>query len=391
MKRRSGWGAALFSLLAAGLIGSGSAQAEAEKAKQVTVGREKIDLASVQFDRTCEHPMAAFSLSENTEEMFHVGVDTALKNAGARLGNFLGVASPKAGDVQQQLIAAAVQKAKKLNWLPASVERLYGQAQFKAYLAGRTLLEREDDDRGLYQIADKMLADSVAAAQEFSPDASIPYEFEIHIEESDGDNAVAFPGGIILIDESLLANPERQGVGQFALAHEISHVLQRHQTQALQSRLVDTAAVSTSLPKFLKTMRDMQRGAQEVMGLVYGGKLIFERNRIDQELQSDACSARLTQRVLSDNNKLAGAVKGFLATLPPPTSEDSAEYHKLRRPDLDAVVEVVGRPLDRHPSTGERQQFLGEVLREIVVVPPPAQPDTTKATAKSKTKAKPKL
>ena len=63
-----------------------------------------------------------------------------------------------------------------------------------------------------------------------------PYTFELHVRGAGEDNAMALPGGIVYIDAGLLreADPAK---ARFALAHEISHVLRRHETRIAQRAL----------------------------------------------------------------------------------------------------------------------------------------------------------
>ena len=68
------------------------------------------------------------------------------------------------------------------------------------------------------------------------PDA--PYEFRVEIDDSSLANAMALPGGLIVVTEGLLAEVESENELAFVLAHELGHFRHRDHLRALGRGLV---------------------------------------------------------------------------------------------------------------------------------------------------------
>ena len=64
-----------------------------------------------------------------------------------------------------------------------------------------------------------------------------PYEFRVEIDTSDTANAMAFPGGLIVVTKGLLDEAETQNELAFVLGHELGHYRNRDHIRAL-GRLV---------------------------------------------------------------------------------------------------------------------------------------------------------
>ena len=143
------------------------------------------------------------------------------------------------------------------------------------------------------------------------------------------------------------------------MAHEIAHVLQRHETRSLQARLTDSI-------DSLDRLRKLIDGATSNPGslLVYSNELmsrfvVFSKG---QELQADACAVRLLDSAFADKKKLAEVIRTYTKSLPPP------EAAAASRNQLEVFVENVGKMdklHDQHPNSVERVANLEKMLAEV--------------------------
>ena len=81
-------------------------------------------------------------------------------------------------------------------------------------------------DERLYEA--QALVDQLAAHW---PDS--PYEFRVEIDNSETANAMALPGGLIIVTEGLLEQVESQNELAFVLGHELGHFRNRDHLRAL--------------------------------------------------------------------------------------------------------------------------------------------------------------
>lgn len=68
--------------------------------------------------------------------------------------------------------------------------------------------------------------------------ADAPYEFRVEIDDSDVANAMAFPGGLIVVTEGLLDEVESENELAFVLGHELGHYRNRDHLRALGRGIV---------------------------------------------------------------------------------------------------------------------------------------------------------
>jgi len=68
--------------------------------------------------------------------------------------------------------------------------------------------------------------------------ADTPYEFRVEIDDSDAANAMALPGGLIIVTQGLLDQVESENELAFVLGHELGHFRNRDHLRALGRGLV---------------------------------------------------------------------------------------------------------------------------------------------------------
>ena len=312
-------------------------------------------MASVMMDKKCHDIVQPYKLSDNMAVMAVFGIEQLKDSVTGDLGRMLGGAGPAQG--QQNVIPAKMKlAAKQLNWLPMRVEKMYGErlhAQETGILARTNALGKK-----LYPIADAML-------QRILSNVGQPYDyqFQLFILKSNNNNAIARPGGYLYVEKGLLDDPAKRPRAYFALAHEIAHVLQRHETQGLQSMLIDSISLKSDLMNLLSNSNG---NFNPVLAHLKTGKNLFRRYHIDQELQADSCGTKLLARTFTDQGELAEAIHAFLKELPKPAASAPAPAPTSDVERLAASVhDIVDTPIARHPDSLERYNNLNIIYQEI--------------------------
>jgi Zn-dependent protease with chaperone function len=350
---------------------STSAAAQAGSAS-VQVGRKQVELATVELDPSCSRLVTPFEPSENVGELTMLGAELAGQAASVSAAEYLqnllaskptrsttGVAT--GAELKRGLPMNIRRAALRMNWLPMSLEQMYGQRQLDELKAAARLLPRDARNAAAdYRKADAMLAEVLAGVKQANP-----YKFELFISTESSENAKAYPGGFIVIDPALIRKPALNDKAYFALSHEIAHVLQRHETRALQARVIDSLSFGASLPELIKTIHQAHSEPAAVMRLLVGGKLLFEKHAESQELQADACALRVLDTGLANDRRLLAAVQGFVNSLPKPKPEVHVPAKPNAAEELGKLSDLVSRPVDSHPTTEARVNNLRTMLVKL--------------------------
>lgn len=377
-----------------------------------TLGKKP--LATFEGDLACTNLVAPFDLTDNAAILAGLGMDGMFnlltesttqwfKQWAQQPVQSSAVATAK-HNISYEMRATAV----RMNWLPMQAEVLYGRTVLEAKNKAGDIQPR-DNARGqrLYPKAQALLDEALKAVDE-----PHDYKFEVHVTVSEEKNAQALPGGIILIDRGLLTDdPEAVKKAKFAIGHEIGHVLQRHETRAVQARIIDTVSLRGSVPELVKTIRRAQSEPAALISLVVAGKLQFERHFANQELAADGCGVRIANNMLKNDTQLIAVLNAFIASLPKPTEDDKPDPFAKAVPQVPSkaptavagaekalatandLMTLVTRPIDQHPATAARVKNLNLTLAEIRKRRDEATADALKKKAliKAKDKAPVKL
>jgi len=315
--------------------------------------------ALVVLDRHCPQLVQPYKLSDNAATLAIFGAKETLTDVLKRAPpGFTGLA-PRSGGAPQPALSGEVSAsmraaAKQLNWLPMPAEVAYGQ---RLHEQQTLVLERDSRlGRQHYPTADRLLQQLLAGVGQ-----PHEYKFRLYILKSSGRNAMALPGGFLYIDQGLVDTPAALPKAQFALAHEIAHVLQRHETKELQSVVVDSIQSRQDLARVMTVTRN---DPNALFAFVKAEKNRYTQHHVDQELQADSCAVRLLSRVLPDRAALAESINVFMKDLPPPTAAP--------KPATNAgpLAGIVDSPLKRHPTTNERLQNLRAIYADVTASPP---------------------
>lgn len=320
-------------------------------------------VASVMLEKNCPQIVQPYRLTDNLATLGSVGMDNELGKLGQRIAAAFGGPSPSRS-APDSSITNVKRAAMQVNWLPMDAEKLYGERQH--LLFEDDILRRESTQgKKLYPIADRMLADVLSGIKE-----PYDYQFQLFILKNPTSNALALPGGYIHIDQGLLVNPELHPKAYFAIGHEIAHVLQRHETIELQSRVVDSFTFKDDL---IKTIVSVKGNPRIVLERVKVQKNLFTRHHMDQELQADSCATRMLSGIFPDQ-QVAKSLDAFLKDLPPDTATKSASASASKsttasKSDVerlaDTTHDIVETPIARHPNSTERRQNLRAISSEL--------------------------
>ncbi|MNO48995.1 Beta-barrel assembly-enhancing protease [compost metagenome] len=319
--------------------------------------------ASVVLDKNCPDLVQPYRLADNVASMTMFSVKEGLKGVTGQLTSMLSgkSAAPTTGG---SLSGSTKLAAKQLNWMPMTAEEMYAERQHNK----RTDLLSRTSKMGkkYYPTADKMLADILASINE-----PYDYRFKLFIVKTDNRNALALPGGYLYLDQGLLDTPEHQRKAYFALAHEIGHVLQRHETKEMQSLVVDSFTVKEELVDTIQSARNNPGAVVDRIKLEKGQ---FTQHHVDQELQADSCAVKMLSHVYPDNQQLAATIDTFVKDLPQvrPVAPSGTSGGSVQAVS-EEVYDIVNSPMMRHPNTRERTDNLQAIYREVTSTTTAAQ------------------
>lgn len=260
---------------------------------------EKADIARTTSedmgDLACLVPVDPFELDANVTRVIMDAI------GGGAAGILLEGKGAKDTAIKQ-----AKEAAKGLNWLPLSVEVRLGEMKRQQI---QQMGEQNDDYaevgdeigfRDKKEAANAIFAELLAM---LPPDQ--PYTFKLVLTKRDQGSAFALPGGLIYLPQGLL--PSKQDSSQdtrkktdrvrVMLAHEIAHVLKRHETRQTQIQLVNLADGVTELKKLLEISdffsKANEKKRDERLGQLAQLLQIGANYSKQQEQQADGCAIRL--------------------------------------------------------------------------------------------------
>ncbi|NIC42416.1 M48 family metalloprotease [Aquabacterium sp. A08] len=236
--------------------------------------------------------------------------------------------------------------ARHLNWLPFVLEEKIGE---HGHQQVADVLRRDSaPGRKLYPALDAALAALLARVPE-----QHDYTFKVHIRKRSETNAVAMPGGYLYVDQGLFdrASGRLTPEGHFALAHEVSHVLQRHETYNTQARILDSIeSLEQGVALFKRVGERDPRAVDKLIRLFGSTRNRFGRFYAEQELHADSCALRLLADTFpqeADYLRIVGSFAERVARHP-----EHSDDHK------DDLITIVNRPIDRHPGGVARMKNL---------------------------------
>ncbi|WP_221797157.1 M48 family metallopeptidase [Oceanobacter mangrovi] len=222
------------------------------------------------------------------------------------------------------------------NQVPPEWEAEMGKSVFAQYQVNYQMLPQQQAQDLLLPITAPLLA-------ALPP---MPYEYQFYVANDASINAFALPGGYIVIHSGLILEADNANELLGVLAHEISHVTQKH-----------------SLRNIISTM-----GTYVVVGLVLGDAtglaavladaaplLLRQSYSRDFEREADREGFVLLQRANIDPRGL----QSFFVRL---REEEQKRLQALTDGESNDLVESSYALLSTHPATGERINNIGDMI-----------------------------
>jgi len=206
-----------------------------------------------------------------------------------------------------------------------------------------------------------------------------PYEFRIHVHPGKVVNAMALPGGQIVVFQGLLNLTETPEELAGVLAHEFQHVLLRHSTRGIIRQLASSFLLAIVVGDSNQVMTQVMGAAGEL------DSLNFSRN---MEREADRAGM---QMLLKANVKPSGMIRIFEKFKDQDDSPRESEKNDEKQKDLstsesDDESNDWMEYFSTHPANEDRISTLRELSRHSETAPNPLLPnfDWTQMHSKSK-------
>ncbi len=203
--------------------------------------------------------------------------------------------------------------------IPQAWEKEIGEFAFDHYLAGAKEITHKEVHSAMQSIM-----------QRIDEHDGSNLDYEVAVVEEDRVNAFAFPGGFIIVTSALLEQSEQAEEVAAVLAHEVTHVIERHGMR----KLVRKAGMGILLGI---VMGDASVLSQLIELSYHLDELAFDRS---QETHADAGGVKILQA--------AGISPKHLVTF----------FDKIKQ--LDKVSDNVPAIFLTHPLTDERMQSVAD-------------------------------
>jgi predicted Zn-dependent protease len=164
-------------------------------------------------------------------------------------------------------------------------------------------------------------------------------------------NAFATPGGYVLITKGLLDRLRNESELAGVLAHEIAHVVRKHQLKALQSALVATAV--TDIAGSVGSMSG-NRALTSASQVIKGGKELFLRGLDkDDEFEADRMGAVIAARGGYSPYGLVGVLQTLSAAPSDGAFALLFKTHPTPVSRLEKLGAAMGDRLDKLPNVAD--------------------------------------
>ena len=176
-----------------------------------------------------------------------------------------------------------------------------------------------------------------------------PYKFQFALVDQAEPNAFATPGGFIYVSRGLMAQMNDEAELAGVLAHEISHVTQRHHVRQAGRSI---GAGLLTLPGRAVGVVSKDLGNMINTPIEHAGKIYLSSYSRGQESEADAYGMRLASKAGYDPLALTDALEGIENTLYLLTGE----HHEANY-------------LDTHPTTPQRVADINTLAAELTTTP----------------------
>lgn len=218
--------------------------------------------------------------------------------------------------------------------VPPKWEAKLGDKVFESLFVPRPVKPNPETKKMLDTIQERLL----------SAEPDQPYTFRIYILPSDQVNALALPGGIIVVFQGLLNKTENPEELAGVLAHEFQHVLLRHSTRGIIRQLAKGVLLAIVVGDANTVMSTVLGAAEELEGLAFSRKM---------ETEADTEGMEMMRKAGIDPQ---GMVRIFRKL----QEEERKMLEKINSEDL--LPEWM-KYLSTHPAAGDRVEMLNEMAQ----------------------------
>ena len=213
------------------------------------------------------------------------------------------------------------------HFIPVSIEKKVGQYVIDELFQSRIICKTDAGKQALEKLVSRIVP----------PDSK--YVFHIEVVDSDLVNAIAFPGGNILIFRGLLEKSPSADAVAGVVAHEMQHVLQRHGTENLLSQVALSGLFKLLIVEANAIAQTLFTGIQTLSLLKYTREL---------ETEADILAVQLLYQAGVDPREMLAmfqVLQKHASSLP-----ESISTH----PDMSSRLEKLEMLIEQNPD------FVGE-------------------------------
>lgn len=223
--------------------------------------------------------------------------------------------------------------------IPVEWEQQIGEAAITEYRGGHGFYEDEQLSAAMNDLMEPLL-DGL--------DSRRYQEFRVHVSRDDSINAMALPGGFIIVNEGLLekAGSSEEVLG--VLAHEIAHVTEQHGVR----NLITTVGV-------LVVIQALFGDVEGLAGTLVNSAPFLLRQSYSRDFEREADSQGLA--LLQEANINPRGMVRFFRRLHEKEEKQLAELDREQR----AWAEQAQALLSTHPATDERIATLEERIASL--------------------------
>jgi predicted Zn-dependent protease with MMP-like domain len=288
---------------------------------------------SIWIDKECRCATASFSTWDSAQQVLGEEATRRIRNIIASDGKF--------SDLTSQDRQALKQFSESPLWIPASIEHQIGEAAFKQHYENIVTPKKDEVDNVI-----PMLKENVEELTQQYPE--IPWDLQFAVVDGLSSPATALPGGYVVIRRAFLVeakdkDKQKRDMVAFVLSHEIAHIARRHETKALQVKVV---ATEQGYELFRTVAKGLEKGSsQSATELVDSGTklkqniaflakigLDYDKNL---ELEADSCAGPAAKKAQFnpvkgwDDYKTTHPSSGTEQNSHPPTNERDANLKRV--------------------------------------------------------------
>jgi len=235
--------------------------------------------------------------------------------------------------------------------IPVSWEKKLGDRAYEAMIGDTPTIPSPQIQKTFDEISNRLLA----------PVKNQPYNFRIYVHPSKMFNAMALPGGIIIIFQGLIDHTDSPEELAGVLAHEFQHVLQRHPTR----NLVRQVALSVIIGMIVGDTSSVMGLILEMAGQL--GSLNYSR---EMETEADEKGMHMMLNAGLDPGGMIHIFEKLthqydLKKLNKKKSpEKTGDSQKIGKKNEDGETPTWMEYLSTHPSGKDRLDMLNQIANE---------------------------